>query len=160
MSEFPASTAYRAAEVLTATPQRLHLMLVEGAIRFCRHAQDLWQQGQMEAVHQSLGRCRAVLGEMLAAVRAGSTDESRKLAAIYAFVFQQLAEAQLRSEPHRLDEALRILDVECETWRQVCQRYGAVREADQARPFQPPRPAALTSARPDSVASGGFSFQA
>ena len=56
MSDYPASTAYRAAEVLTATPQRLHLMLVEGAIRFCRQAQDQWRQSEMDAARQSLGR--------------------------------------------------------------------------------------------------------
>jgi flagellin-specific chaperone FliS len=40
---------YLASQVMTASPQRLRLMLIEGAIRFGRQAAEAWTRKRFEA---------------------------------------------------------------------------------------------------------------
>ena len=42
-------STYLESKVLTAPPQRLHLMLIEGAIRFGRQAEELLRKGERAA---------------------------------------------------------------------------------------------------------------
>ena len=39
-------------------------------------------------------------------------------------MFRLLTEAQLYRDSERLDDALRLLEMERETWREVCERTG------------------------------------
>ncbi len=49
----------------------------------------------------------------------------RKVAAVYTFVFRSLAIAHLQQNEKSLDDALRVLEIERETWRDVCQHLGS-----------------------------------
>ena len=115
---------YLESKVLTAPPHRLHLMLIEGAIRFGRQAEGLLRQGETVAAAGPLLRVIDIVGEMLAAVRERKTDINKKLAELYWFVFRRVSEAKLRSDAEKLAEALQLLEFERQTWLTVCERFG------------------------------------
>lgn len=130
-----ATTGYQAAadhylesEVLTAPPEKLHLMLIQGAIRFIRQGQAQWQAQQPEAATESLIRAQEIVGEMLASLKPEQNQPLvSKVAAVYMFVFRSLVTAQLNRDEKALADALRVLQIEEETWQQVCRQLAAQR---------------------------------
>ena len=45
-----------------------------------------------------------------------------KVAGVYLFIYNALTRAFLDNDENKLAEALRVLDVERETWRQLCEK--------------------------------------
>ncbi len=80
---------YLESKVLTAAPHRLHLMLIEGAIRFGRQAEGLLHRGETAAAAAPLLRVVDIVGEMLAAVRGRNTDINKKLVDLYWYLFRR-----------------------------------------------------------------------
>jgi flagellin-specific chaperone FliS len=48
----------------------------------------------------------------------------RRVAGVYLFIHRTLSAAHLEHDAQKLDEALSILEVERETWQQVCLQLG------------------------------------
>ena len=117
-----AHSAYLETQVATAPPQKLRLMLIEGAIRFARQTQDHWQRRDYEAALESLIRCREVVSELIAGVNADASPLAKRVCGIYIFLFSTLTEAQLTRDADQLASAIRILEEERETWRQICEQ--------------------------------------
>lgn len=114
---------YLTTQVLTATPQKLHLMLIEAAVRSAEQASRQWQEGDPGAAGEALVHAQDCAGQLLAGLdHEGGPDVVRKLAALYVFVFRRLVHANLHRDAKALDDALRILRMERDTWRQVCAR--------------------------------------
>jgi flagellar secretion chaperone FliS len=116
---------YLESKVLTAPPHRLHLMLIEGAIRFGRQAEGLLDRGETVAAAAPLLRVVDIVGEMVAAVRERKTDINKQLTALYWYLFRRVSEAKLHSDSKKLGEALRLLEFERQTWLAICERFGS-----------------------------------
>jgi flagellar protein FliS len=116
---------YLESKVLTAPPHRLHLMLIEGAIRFGRQAEGLLQRGETAAAAAPLLRVIDIVGEMLAAVRERKSEINKKLSDLYWYLFRRVTEAKLSSDSEKLAEALQLLEFERQTWQAICERCGS-----------------------------------
>lgn len=125
-----AADRYLEHEVLTAPPEKLHLMLIQGAIRFIRQAQQHRQANRAEAATECLIRAQEIVGEMLASLKP-EQDKAlvSKVAGVYMFVFRSLIDAQLSRSDQALEDALRVLRIEEETWQQVCRQLAGQRPA-------------------------------
>ena len=111
---------YLETQVNTATPQRLRLMLIEGALRQAQAAQTAWETRQTEQAGEALIRCRDVISELLAGITPGDTPVVRQTLGIYAYLFSALTEVQQSRDPHALAGIIRVLDEERQTWQEVC----------------------------------------
>jgi len=126
-----APRSYLVTEVLTATPQKLQLMLIDAALRSAGRARQHWQEGRQEQACEAMIHAQQVVGELLGALDHEIQPElTRKVAGIYLFVFRSLTEANLRGESAKLDDAIRVLREERETWRQVCEKLSGEAPAD------------------------------
>ena len=56
--------AYLQTQVMTATPQKLRLMLVDGAIRYASQTLEHWKENRDEEGAETLARCRAIIAEL------------------------------------------------------------------------------------------------
>ena len=139
----PAST-YLQTQVLTATPQRLRLMLIEAALRDADLTAERWANGQDEPALEALIRCRDVVSELIAGIRPDASPLAQKVLGLYLFLFQALTEAQLSHDRQKLATVRRVLLGERETWQQVCREL-----ADS-----PPATAAAEIAAPAVIAPG------
>lgn len=117
-----AHSAYLETQVATAPPQKLRLMLIDGAIRYARQTQDHWQRHDYEAALESLIRCREIVSELIAGVNADASPLAKRVIGIYVYLFSTLTEAQLTRDEQQLASAIRILEEERETWRQICEQ--------------------------------------
>ena len=84
------------------------------------------------------------------------------MAAVYAFIFRRLVEAGYRRDEGKLADAIRLLEMERETWQQVCQQTVSPQRVDPADRRSSARgrtnPAPVDSLEPFS--SGGLSLEA
>ncbi len=117
-----ARDAYLETQLLTAPPQKLRLVLIDGAVRFARKTLEHWDAGRNEEACESLIRCREIVSELLSSVKIDESPLARTVASVYTFLFQLLTEAQLRRDGQKLQAAIKILEVERETWQHVCQQ--------------------------------------
>jgi flagellar protein FliS len=120
----PQSSQYLESKVLTAPPHRLHLMLIEGAIRFGRQAAAEIAVGNKPTACALMMRVLDIVGEMLAGVRRTKSELNDKLAAVYWYVFRRVSEATMDADANALAEILQLLEFERETWQQVCEKLG------------------------------------
>lgn len=124
---------YLETQVLTAAPQKLRLMLVDGALRHGRLAREHWQANRLWEGGEALTRCHEIVHELMAGLRREvAPDLVAKVAGLYAYTSRLLSQAHLRRELHTLDEALALLEQERETWRLVCEQLGESRPAAPA----------------------------
>lgn len=110
-------------QVMTATPQQLHLMVVDGAIRFARRAQQALIDKDYETAHFSLNHSREFVAELITGLDPAHTpDIVDQLKALFAFIYRNLALADLEHDAKRVEDALRILQLHRETWMALCER--------------------------------------
>jgi flagellar secretion chaperone FliS len=115
-----AGHAYLETQIATATPQRLRLMLIDGALRRAREAVDAWREDRPDDALEPLGRCRSIVAELIAGIREGSSPLADQVLGIYLFLFQELSEVSLGREMARIEGVIRVLEEERITWQEVC----------------------------------------
>jgi len=129
--------SYLVNKVLTATPEKLQLILIEAAISAAERAKHHWQAKDDEKACEALVRAQEIVGELLAGLNHNVDPPLvRRVAGIYAFVLQRLVEASLQRDPKGIDDAVRVLRIERDTWQQVCQKMAAQRHAAQCHAGQ------------------------
>src|SRR5262245_28771570 len=116
-----ARTTYLETQIKTATPQKLRLMLIEGALRQAVQAREAHAIGRRDQFSSALERARDIVTELIAGIRPEKTPLNETVRALYAFVFRSLAEAQLYDDAKHIDDALRVLQEERQTWLQLCE---------------------------------------
>jgi flagellin-specific chaperone FliS len=73
-------------------------MLIEGAIRFGRQADEALQSGDTVAAAAHLLRVIDIVGEMLAGVRSIKSDLNQQIADLYWFIFRRVSEAKINAD--------------------------------------------------------------
>jgi flagellar protein FliS len=145
---------YLESQILTASPQRLRLMLIQGALRQGQLTLEHWDRDAQLEAWEALARCRDIVEELLQSVRADASPLAKQVADLYVFLFQSLCEAQLNRNRQKVADVLRVLETESQTWQQVCEQAADVapaavetsaRHIDGPHPFPAP-PAAFSEA--------------
>ncbi len=122
---------YLTTEVMTATPQKLQLMLIDAAIRSAERGKKYLQDDDNEKACEEILHAQEIVGEMLGGLNEEvAPDLVKKVASVYLFVFRSLMEASHERDGEKLDKALRVLQTERETWRQVCLDLGSTIEPE------------------------------
>lgn len=148
------TSSYLESKILTAPPHRLHLMLIEGAIRFGRQADEALARGDAATADGLLVRVIDIVGEMLAGVRESKEELNQRLTGVYWFVFRRVSEAKINSDAAALTEALRLLEFERQTWLLVCEKFGGATGAAA------PAPHSRAYGSGDARGKAGISWQA
>ena len=136
-----ANEQYLETKVLTATPQKLHLMLIEGAIRHAQQAKAIWdEEDRIAERNETLARCIDITGEMLIGIRDSDQAVARQLVDVYAFLFRTVTEAKMLGDVTKLDDCLQVLTIERGTWQKVCAKFGETQARGQNQPAVNPLP--------------------
>jgi flagellar protein FliS len=100
--------------VLNASPERLVLMLFEGAVRFGDEARAAFEAGDRDRGEALVGRVRAIVEELETGLNPEAGSISRHLAAIYDYVLRRLDPGTVDADT--LGEVTADLAVLCEAW--------------------------------------------
>ena len=99
-----ASQAYTQNSVLTAPPERLVVMLYDGAGRFLARAAAAVREDDIAAAAEPLHRVHAILDELLATLDFEAGEVAERLESIYLFCKRTLIEAQLKREAEPIEQ--------------------------------------------------------
>lgn len=111
------SNRYLETKVLTATPEELRLMLLDGAIKFCRQGRDALAKGDFEGCHSGYSRCRAILIELISSMRVEVDPElCERVGSLYLFLIRELIESSHSKIVSKGDRVIELLEYERETW--------------------------------------------
>jgi flagellar protein FliS len=117
-----ARDSYLFNEVMTAAPQKLHLMLLDAAIRSSQQAMMHWKAGENEQAGKCIMRAVRIITAILNGIDYQSkSDLVEKVAGVYLFIHRTLSRAYIDTDENKLAEALRLLAIERDTWRHVCE---------------------------------------
>ncbi len=93
----PIRASYLETDVMTATPERLQTMLIDGAIKNLQRGILLWRDNRDEEACESLIRAQQIIAQILAGFRREVDAElARKVAAVYLFLFRTIGEGAKR----------------------------------------------------------------
>jgi flagellar biosynthetic protein FliS len=126
---------YLESMVLTASSHRLHLMLIDGAIRSGRQAESALRHGDRTSANRPLMKMLEILGEMVAAVRRVKSELNSQIESLYLFIYRCVVEAKINGEIGKLVEAMPLLEFERETWQQACDKSASQTAAESQRPM-------------------------
>ena len=133
MQHMPATgpNAYLKTKVMTASPAELRLMLLDGAIKFAEQTKAGLERKDHEAVFTSTTRCQDILLELINGLRPEHNPElCGRLAGLYTFLFSRMVAASSQRNPATVDEVLRLLRYERDTWNMLLEQLA--RENAQA----------------------------
>lgn len=117
--------------VMTATPEQLQLMLYDGAIRYCNQARDAIGRKDFETSFEKLTRAQNIMLEMQNGLRYDINEElCKRVSSVYTFIYRKLLDANIHRNDSDIDDALRVLQVERETWQLLVDKVNRVREGE------------------------------
>lgn len=113
--------AYKQSSVLTAPPERLVVMLYDGALRFLARASAAMREEGPVPAARPLQRAQAILEELISTLDHEQGGEvADRLQAIYVFCLNALPEAQLQRDAEKIDQVARLLRELRDAWAQIC----------------------------------------
>ena len=125
------STEYLKTQVMTASPEMLQLMLWDGAIRFSEQGKEAILRKDIEGSYKTLVRAQKIIMEMSNSLRHEvNPDLCDKLTALYNFIYRRLVDANVQKDPALVDDALKVMRHQRETWVMLMEKLAAERGAE------------------------------
>jgi len=114
---------YLRTQVMTASPEQLRLMLLDGAIKFARRGLEGFQASDHEASFEGVSQCRAIVGELLSSIRDEPNPElADQVRSVYMFLFRELIDLGFDRDQRRMERVIELLEYERETWAMLLER--------------------------------------
>jgi flagellar secretion chaperone FliS len=126
-----ASQAYAQDSVLTASGEKLVVMLYDGMAKFLARAATALRAEDVGAAGNALNRAGAILDELLSTLDPAAGEITQRLADIYLFCKRELLAAQLKRDPKRIERVAKLLAELREAWATIA---AAAPEATIGRP--------------------------
>ncbi len=128
MSEAPKNPYLRNA-VMTATPEQLHLMLYDGAIRYAGQAREAIEKKEFEKSFHALMRAQKIVLEMRNGLNYDVNRElCERMASTYNFLYRKLVDACVERDVKAIDDAVRVLRIERETWKILVEKVNELKD--------------------------------
>ena len=127
-----AADEYFETQVLTASRERLHLMVIDGALRFARHAVEALEAADFGMAHNALSRSRECVNELIVSLKpepdAALAD---RLKGLFLFVHRRFVDADLGHDPQAVRDGIQILEMHRDTWIELIDRLHQERIANR-----------------------------
>ena len=142
-----AAQNYLKTKVFTATPEQLQLMLYDGALRFGEQARLALEKKNYEQSFTMISKVQKIITEMNSTLKHDIFPElCGKLASLYNYVYRKLVEANVEHKLESLDEALKLLRFQRETWVLLLDQLGKSKAGAAAAKLDVPEPSARMEA--------------
>lgn len=150
---------------MTAPPERLHLLVVEAALRYARIGREAVIEKKFDRAFAALSKSRECVAELISGIRNDPNPElAERLKGLFLFCHGAILRGDLEHNPDRIADAIKILEMHRDTWKELIARLAG--QPAVAAPQSPlgeatatpsaARPAFAMSAPP--VESGGIDF--
>lgn len=132
---------YLRTRVLTATPEQLQMMLFDGAIRFGEQARLALEGKNWESSYTLISKMQKILIELNSSLKHDIfPDLCGKLASLYNYAYRKLIEANVQHRMESLEEALKIMRFQRDTWAMLLDQLAKKKAAAGAHTLDMPAP--------------------
>ena len=117
MNQPTTANPYLRNQVLSAKPEELRLMLFDGAIRFLNMGRKGLESKDYDVSYTNISKAQKIVLELSSSLnRSVMPEVTEKLSALYTYIYRLLIDASTTRDTKPLDEAIRLLKYERETW--------------------------------------------
>jgi flagellar protein FliS len=121
---------YQQTQIETASPERLLLMLYDGAIRFANTAKKALEDKDFNAANANCLKVQNILNELMVTLDMKVGGElAKNLFDLYDFMTRQTVQANMSKNPQLLTGVLDILKELRDAWMQAAKNVGALKTA-------------------------------
>jgi flagellar protein FliS len=107
-------------QVTTASPEKILLMLYDGAISFSRMAQDRMEKRDVGGKGMYVGKALAIVTELMNTLNHDACSAvTRDLQRLYLYVIGELTKANFNDDSTSLGNAINILSHLRDTWTEA-----------------------------------------
>jgi len=113
--------AYQQNSVTTAPPERLVLMLYDGALRFIAEGKEAIESGELARASASIGNAQKILNELRIGLNLQAGEIAVNLERLYEYMHYRLIQANIKKDLQILTEVAELLGEIRAAWAQgVC----------------------------------------
>lgn len=113
---------------MSAAPEELRLMLLDGAMKFTLQAIEGLKQKNFEMSFNGFSQGRAIVLELATGIKEDADPElAERVRSIFLFIYRELMDASFAKDAAKAEKALELLTYERETWVMAMQRAAAER---------------------------------
>ncbi|MCA9297464.1 MAG: flagellar export chaperone FliS [Phycisphaerales bacterium] len=144
------ANAYLKTRVMTASPQELRLLLLDGALKFARQGQKGLEEKDPEATYNGISQCRNIILELMNSINTEIDPElALNMRSLYAFMYTELVHASFERDVDRLVSVIELLEYERQTWVMLMEKLATEKDAGAPAASAPaePAPSSATSNR-------------
>jgi flagellar protein FliS len=111
---------YQKTQVVTASREKILLMLYEGAIRFTKQARVAMNDKKVSEKGKAISKATAILSELMATLDFKIGGQlAQDLENLYIFMIDKLIEANVHNKVECLDEVEKLLNTLYTAWKDV-----------------------------------------
>ncbi len=126
MNQQQGPNPYLRTKIMTASPEELRLMLYDGAIKFCSQAKVGIEKKDFENSYNNLMRAQKIVLELSTSLNHEvDPDLCKKMEALYTYIYRKLIDANMTRDIAAVDEAIKLLEFERETWQMLMKKLAA-----------------------------------
>jgi flagellar protein FliS len=101
---------YKSNSVNYASKEQLLLMLVEGAVKFCKIGRQAIVDKNIPKAHDSLTRTQDIFTELMVTLDKEAGDWAVQLFKVYEFINYKIGEANMKKSIEIIDEVLPLIE--------------------------------------------------
>lgn len=110
---------YLQAQVMTAAPERLVMILYDALLRFLNQAKADIEAEHWAQANDDLCKGQAVIAELMSSLDFEYAEFSTNLFELYSFFYDKLVEANVKKSSEQIDELLPMIDELRRAWREI-----------------------------------------
>lgn len=116
--------AYQQNQIMTASQEKLVLLLYDGAIRFLKQAEEACEAKDWNKCSNNLLRVQEIITELQASLnREDGGELAVNLFLLYDFMLRRLVEANIKKDVLLIAEVRNLLSELRDTWQQITLRH-------------------------------------
>lgn len=123
---------YKRAQIETATPEQLLLMLYDGAIKYLTVAKEALGENNYQVSHQQILKAEAIVLELMSVLDMDVGGElALNLYNLYDFMYRHLIQANLQKSTTHLDDVMALLHQLRGAWQEAGEIVGQMKADGQ-----------------------------
>ena len=120
----PYMNQYQTTQIQTAAPEKILIMLYDGAIRFCRQAMQAMDVGNKAIQTEKISKTIAIINEFATSLDHDIGGEiASNLDALYNFMARELSRANIETDRKALETVEDLLTGLRDTWVEAANIY-------------------------------------
>jgi len=112
--------SYQNNQVITSSPEKILLMLYDGAINFSKMAIDLLQREDLAGKGKYIGKAQAIVTELMNTLNHEvGKDIAQRLEQLYLYLIDEFTQANVHNSVQSLQNAVKVLTILRDAWAEA-----------------------------------------